>query len=54
MKNTQLDFLRKNVMKINGILHPISLIKPRGILKEKQDSILQNVSQVLPVNRKTF
>lgn len=36
---SQLDFLRKNVMKINGMPHPTSLLKPRGILKEKRDSI---------------
>jgi len=51
---SELDFLRKNVMKINGMPHPISLTKPRGVLQEKRDSILQNLSQVLPANRKIF
>jgi len=40
---SELDFLRKNVMKINGMPHPISLTKPRGILQEKRDRILQNL-----------
>lgn len=51
---TELNFLRKTAMKINGMPHPVSLTKPRGIQKEKRDSILQNLSQVLPMNRKTF
>lgn len=51
---SELDFLRKNVMKINGMPHPTSLTKPQGVLQEKRDSILQNLSQVLPANRKIF
>lgn len=54
MKNIQNLTLRNNVMKINGMPHPISLTKPRGILKEKLNSILQSLSQVLPANRKIF
>ncbi|KAL4148233.1 hypothetical protein QTP88_002514 [Uroleucon formosanum] len=51
---SEFNFLKKSVMKINGMPHPISLTKPRGILQEKRDSILQNLSQVLPANRKIF
>jgi len=51
---SELDFLSKNAMKINGMPHPISLTKPRWVLQEKRDSILQNLSQVLPANRKYF
>lgn len=53
-ENEELDFLCKKNMKKNGI--PIALPKEKlcGVLKEKVDSILHNLSQILPENRKKF
>lgn len=46
----ELDFLCKK----NGIPIALQKLKPCGVPKQKVDSILQNLSQILPENRKQF
>lgn len=47
-----LDFLQIKAAKVNGMKLPNSLSGPRGFPTEKRDNILQNLSQVMPDNRK--
>lgn len=50
----ELDFLKKNVMKVSRMATPQSLKGPCGIPVEKRNDILNNLTQVIPQNRKNF
>ena len=50
----ELDFLCKKNMKKDGIPIALPKIKPCGVAREKVESILQNLDQILPENRKLF
>jgi len=50
----ELDFICKKNMKKNGILMALPKVKPCGVAKEKVESILQNLKDILPENRKLF
>jgi len=50
----EMDFLCKKNMKSKGIPNPIGKTKLCGVSKEKTDSILNNINQILPENRKIF
>jgi len=41
-------------MKKDGIPIALPKIKPCGVAREKVESILQNLDQILPENRKLF
>ncbi|KAF0695234.1 Uncharacterized protein FWK35_00038743, partial [Aphis craccivora] len=51
---SELDFLKKNVMKMSGMARPEPLKGPCGIPVEKKNDILNNLKQVIPQNRKQF
>jgi hypothetical protein len=49
----ELDFICKKKYEKNGILM-VPKVKPCSVAKEKVESILQNLKDILPENRKLF
>jgi len=54
MEFKELDFICKKNMKKNDILMALPKVQPCGVAKEKVESILQNLKDILPENRKLF